>query len=99
MRTFALYTLARLALFAAAYGLIWLIFGRWLTWSSVSALYTAIVAMVVSSLVALLVLGRLRDRFAADVSRRADRAKAAFDAMRAAEDTDEPPPNPQQRNP
>ncbi|MDT7575117.1 MAG: hypothetical protein QOH17_1450, partial [Pseudonocardiales bacterium] len=25
--------------------------------------------------------------------------KAAFDAMRAAEDTDEPPPNPQHRNP
>ena len=55
--------------------------------------------MVISSLVALLVLGSLRDRFAADVSRRADRAKAAFDAMRAAEDDDEPPPNPPRRNP
>jgi divalent metal cation (Fe/Co/Zn/Cd) transporter len=91
MRAFVLYTLARLVLFGAAFGLIWLVFGRWLTWDSVSALYTAIIALVVSSLVALFSLRRLRDDFAVHVAERADRAKAAYDAMRAAEDDDPPP--------
>ncbi len=90
MKTFVLYTLARLALFAAAFGLIWLVFNRWLEWSAISALYTAIIAMIVSSVVSLLVLGSLRDDFAAHVSRRADRAKAAFEARRSAEDEDDP---------
>ena len=89
MKTFLLYTLARLALFASAFGLIWLAFGHWLDWSTISALYTAIIAMVVSSVVALLVLGSLRDDFAAHVSLRAERAKAAYDARRAAEDVDD----------
>ncbi len=86
MKSFALYTGARLLLLAATFGLIWLVFGRWLTWDAVSILYTAIIAMVVSSVVALFALRSLRDALAADVSRRADRAKAAYDAMRAAED-------------
>lgn len=94
MRTFLVYTLARMALFAAALGLIWLAFGRWLEWSAISALYTAIIAMVVSSVVALLVLGSLRDDLAAQVSERADKAKAAYDARRAAEDTDQDPAPP-----
>lgn len=94
MRTFLLYTLARLALFASAFGLIWLAFGRWLEWSAISALYTAIIAMVVSSVVALLALGSLRDDLAARVSERADRAKAMYEARRAAEDdVSEPKPS------
>ena len=56
----------------------------------ISALYTAIIAMVISSVVALLVLGSLRDDFAAHVAERADRATAAYEARRAAEDTDDP---------
>jgi uncharacterized protein DUF4229 len=88
VKPFLLYTLARVALFAAAFGLVWLVFGRWIEWGAVSALYTAIIAMVVSSVVALLVLGSLRDEFAVQVSQRADRAKAAFEARRAAEDND-----------
>jgi uncharacterized membrane protein len=88
VKPFLLYTLARVALFAAAFGLIWVVFGHWLEWSTVSALYTAVIAMVVSSVVALLVLGSLRDDFAVQVSQRADRAKAAYEARRAAEDVD-----------
>lgn len=86
VRPFLLYTFARLVLFACAFGMVWLAFGRWLEWSAISALYTAIIAMVVSSVVALLVLGSLRDELAAHVSERADRAKAAYEARRAAED-------------
>lgn len=83
-----LYTMARLALFAAVFGLIWLIVNRWLAWSTVSALYTAIIAMAISSIVSLLVLGSLRDDFAAHVARRAERATAAYEARRSAEDSD-----------
>ena len=86
MRSFVLYTAARVVLFAATFGLVWLAFGSWLTWDAVSILYTAIIAMVVSSVIALFALGSLRNSLAADVSARADRAKAAYDAMRAAED-------------
>jgi Protein of unknown function (DUF4229) len=88
VKPFLLYTLARVALFAASFGLVWLVFGHWIEWGAVSVLYTAIIAMVVSSVVALLVLGSLRDEFAVQVSQRADRAKAAYEARRAAEDVD-----------
>lgn len=86
MRTFVVYTAARLALFAATYGLIWLIFSRWLEWSLISALYTAIIAMAISSIISLLVLGSLRDEFAVHVAQRAAKATAAFEARRRAED-------------
>jgi hypothetical protein len=88
VKIFAVYTLARLALFAASYGLIWLIFGRWLAWDAVSALYTALIAMVVSSIVALAVLRSMRGRLAEQVAMRADRAKAAYEARSRAEDDD-----------
>ena len=93
MKPFLLYTLARVGLFAAAFGLVWLVFGHWIEWGLVSGLYTAIIAMAVSSVAALFLLGPLRDDFAANVAGRADRAKAAFEARRAAED-DEPPGQP-----
>lgn len=86
MKTFLLYTLARVVLFAAAFGLVWLVFGHWLAWSAVNGLLTALVAMVISSVVALIVLGSLRDDFAAHVARRAARATAAYEARRSAED-------------
>lgn len=92
MKSFALYTAARVVLFAVCFGLIWLIFGTWLTWEAVSVLYTAIIAMVVSSVIALFALGSLRNSLAVDVSARADRAVAAYEAMRSAEDEPGTPP-------
>lgn len=86
MRIFAVYTLARAGLFAAAYGVIWLIFGRWIDWTTVSALYTALLAMAISSVVALIALRSLRASFAEQVALRADRAKATYAARLAAED-------------
>ena len=88
MRIFALYTAARAGLFLAVYGLIWLSFGRWLDWTSLSALYTALIAMVISSVVAFIALSGLRGRFAEEVAARADRAKAAYEARLTAEDDD-----------
>jgi ABC-type bacteriocin/lantibiotic exporter with double-glycine peptidase domain len=88
VKAFVAYTAARLGLFAVAFGLIWLIFGRWLTWNQLSVLWTALLALVLSSVVALIWLRRLRDRFAAQVAARADRAKAAYEARVSAEDDD-----------
>lgn len=70
MSTVVVYTLARLGLFVAAYGLIWLALFRTVTWDSASALYTALIAMVVSSLVAFVVLRRLRAALAAEIAQR-----------------------------
>jgi hypothetical protein len=88
VKIFALYTLARLGIFAASYGLIWLIFGRWLEWDAVSALYTALIAMVLSSIIALTALRSLRGRLAEQVAERAEKAKAAYEARAKAEDDD-----------
>jgi hypothetical protein len=76
MRSFVVYTAARFGLFVGAYGLIWLAIGRSVTWDSISALYTAILALVASSLVAFVALRRLRDRLAADVASRATAGQA-----------------------
>jgi hypothetical protein len=88
VKVFALYTLARLGIFAASYGLIWLIFGRWLEWDAVSALYTALIAMVLSSVIALTMLRSMRGRLAEQVADRAEKAKAAYEARSRAEDDD-----------
>lgn len=91
MKIFALYTLARLLLFLAVYGLLWLVFGRWVEWTSVPALGTALIAMVISSAIALVTLRSLRDNLAVEVAARADRAKAAYEARKRAEDDDRTP--------
>ena len=89
MRAFAVYTAARAGLFAACYGAIWLVAGWWVEWNSVNALLTALVGLIVSSILALKILAPLRDRLAADVASRADRVVAAYEARRRAEDTDD----------
>jgi len=87
MKAFALYTAARLLIFVALYGLIWAVFGRWLQeYNSVTGLWTALIALILSSAISLVVLRPLRDRLAIQVEDRARRAKAAFDARRRAED-------------
>lgn len=86
MKAFAIYTLARAGLFGACFGLIWLIFGRWIAWNSVSVLWTALLAMVISSVIALVSMGSLRGDLSAEVAARADRAKAAYEARNRSED-------------
>lgn len=86
MKIFALYTAARAVLFLVAYGVLWLAFGRWLEWDAITGLWTAFIAMIISSLVALVTLRSLRDRLAVEVAARAERAKKAFDARQRGED-------------
>lgn len=80
MRAFVVYTAARAGLFLAVYGLIWLVFGRWIDWNSLSALYTALIAMLISAVISMVALRSLRGDLADHVSARAERARAAHRA-------------------
>jgi uncharacterized membrane protein YdjX (TVP38/TMEM64 family) len=88
VRVFVVYTAARLVLFAAVFGAIWLFVGRSVEWNAANGLYTALIAMVISSLIAFLVLRSLRDKVAFALADRVQRAKAAAEARRTAEDDD-----------
>jgi hypothetical protein len=86
VKLFALYTAARAGLFVVAYGLIWLVFGRWIDWTALSALYTALFAMLVSSAAALVTLRPMRARLSEQVAARAARVRTAYESRRSLED-------------
>lgn len=88
MKSFVLYTLARVLLFALAWALVWAVASIWLEWSSVTALWTALLAMVVSSVVSVWLLRGLRERLAVHVQGRAERMQARYEAARRKEDVD-----------
>lgn len=80
------YTLARLGLFVASFGLVWAVGSPWLVWDESSVLWTVLLALVVSAAASLALLGRLRDELAEHVQRRAHRAVTAMDRSRRSED-------------
>lgn len=80
MRSFVVYTLARLGIFLGVYAVIWLGIGRSVAWDSISGLYTALLALVVSSLIAFVALRGLRGRLADEVAARAEKAWVATGA-------------------
>ena len=85
-----MYTGLRLALFAGSLGII---VGIWSVVSadgSVPLLWAAVLAFLASGVASYFLLNAHRERFARKVSERAERASAAFDQRRAAEDADEP---------
>ncbi len=76
MKYFVLYTLARVGLFVAAFLLIWLLIFSWVSWSTVSLLWTVLIAAVLSSIASIFVLRRPRERFAVVIEERATRITA-----------------------
>jgi membrane protein implicated in regulation of membrane protease activity len=83
MKEFAIYTGLRLALFAASFGILWV------------ALHTLLgifplllLALIVSSILAIFVLRAARDRLAANIEQRAGRIASRIQAARSAEDED-----------
>jgi uncharacterized membrane protein YcjF (UPF0283 family) len=88
MKPFLAYTAARLGLFVVAYGLIWLIMSFWLDFTSITNLWVMLMALVLSSVVSIFALGRLRDRLAANVHARATRMSQRIEESRSAEDVD-----------
>jgi membrane protein implicated in regulation of membrane protease activity len=88
VKPFVLYTLARALLFAAAWALVWAVASMWLDWSTVTALWTALLAMAISSVASLWLLRGLRQQVAVHVQGRAERMQARYDAAKRKEDVD-----------
>ncbi len=87
MKAFVIYTVLRLSLFAATYvvmaGVWWLVLG-----DQGVLLVPFLVALILSSFLSLKLLAPQRERFAAAVQARAERATAAFDERKAREDSE-----------
>lgn len=91
MRAFAVYSLLRLGLFLGTFVVV---AGLWKLVSGaddVPVVWAAAIALLVSGVVSLFLLDRQRAEVARGVEARADRAKARFERLRAAEDADQPP--------
>jgi len=89
VKEFLVYTGLRLALFA---GSLAIILGVWSVLSadgSVPLVWAAVLAFLVSGIASYFLLNAHRERFAQKVSARAERATAAFEQRRAAEDAAE----------
>jgi uncharacterized membrane protein YdjX (TVP38/TMEM64 family) len=89
VKPFLLYTLARALMFAATWGVVWLVASFWLEWTTVTALWTALIALAVSAAASFVLLRGLRDRLAAQVQDRAARIQSRYDAAKRREDVDE----------
>ena len=87
MKAFAIYTALRLAIFVGCYAVLgWIyvgIFGR-----TGALVWPFLAALVVSALLSWKYLAPQRERLAAVVQGRAERASARYEAMRSKEDAD-----------
>jgi uncharacterized membrane protein YvlD (DUF360 family) len=88
MKPFLTYTLARLGLFVAAYVLVWLVASIWLDFSQITNLWVMLIALVVSAIASLVLLGGLRQKLALSVHERAERMTKRIEDSRSAEDVD-----------
>jgi predicted acyltransferase len=90
VRSVVVYTLARLGLFLVCWALVWAVAAplAGYRWTESTALLTALVALVISSLLSLVLLARLRDAVARHVQARAERVTAALAEGRTKEDVD-----------
>ena len=89
MRSFLLYTVARFGLFAGAFGLIWLVAGFFLPWTSQNIAWTGVLAVVVSAVASIYLLRGLRDELARAARARADEVSARLERARSKEDVDD----------
>ena len=88
MKPFVIYTLARLGLFVASYAVVWLVVSIWLNFSAIANLWVLLIALLVSAVAAMFVLGGLRQKFAQSVQDRASRMTQRIEESRSAEDVD-----------
>jgi hypothetical protein len=87
VKAFAIYTALRLAMFVACYAILgWLYVG--LVGKTGALLWPFLAAIVTSSLLSFKFLAPQRERFAAVVQARAERASSKFEEIRSKEDQD-----------
>lgn len=89
MRSFLLYTAARFGLFLGAFGLIWLVAGFFLPWTSRNIVWTGVLAVVLSAIASLFLLRGLRDSFAQVARARAEEMSSRLERARSKEDVDD----------
>lgn len=87
VKSFVIYTLLRLGLFVATYAVLG---GVWIlvVGSDGSLLWPFIAAVIISSVLSLKLLAPQRERFAAVVQQRAEKATARFEDIKAKEDAE-----------
>lgn len=88
MKAFWTYTLARLALFGATFGVVWLIASIWVEWGNLTSLLVLLISLVLSSVISIFALAGLRDALAQSVQERAARMSQRIEESRNAEDVD-----------
>lgn len=88
MKEFVVYTLSRIAIFVASYAVIAGVYLAVTGGDSIPLLWPLLLAAVVSAVASFYLLKGQRERFAAVVQRRAERATARFDERRSREDVD-----------
>jgi membrane protein implicated in regulation of membrane protease activity len=88
MKAFVTYTLARLAMLAATYAVVWVVVGFIFEKSQIINVWMLLIAFVVSSVLSLLFLGKLRDDFARSIQARAEAINERIEESRRAEDVD-----------
>lgn len=80
-----IYTVLRIILF---FGALAVVVGIWLPLGEVQLTWAIVIAVLVSGVGSYFILRPFRERFAHVVERRAERASAAFEEMKAKEDAD-----------
>jgi uncharacterized membrane protein len=88
MKAFWTYTLARFAVFAACFVVIWLLSRIWLESTAVANIWVLLISLVVSSVISVFLLAGLRDKLALNVHERATRMTERIEESRRAEDID-----------
>ena len=88
MKAFWTYTLARLAVFGATFGVVWLIASIWVDWGNLTSLLVLLISLVLSSVISIFALAGLRDKLAQNVQERAARMTQRIEESRHAEDVD-----------
>ncbi len=88
MKEFAVYTVARFGVFLATYGIVAGLYLLVTGGDSLPLLWPLLLAAVLSTAASTYLLRGMRDRFALQVQRRAERMSARFEEMRSKEDHD-----------
>ncbi|MDX6276033.1 MAG: hypothetical protein QOJ72_161 [Nocardioidaceae bacterium] len=88
MKAFWTYTLARIAVFAVTYAVVWLVARIFLESTAVENLFVLLIALVGSSAISVFALAGLRDKLAQNVQERAARMTERIEESRRAEDVD-----------
>ena len=88
MKAFWTYTLARLAVFAVTFGVVWLIASIWVEWGNLTSLLVLFISLVLSSVISIFALAGLREQLAQNVQERAARMTQRIEESRNAEDVD-----------